>query len=57
MMQLRKIADNKELMEGIRGDPDIYVSSDKDFRSASKEKYMEINNLCTWDRYRIAQTR
>ena len=31
---MEKIVVNEELMEGMRGDPDVYVSSSEDFKIA-----------------------
>ena len=37
---MQKIVDNEELMEWMRGDPDVYVSSSEDFKFAWRKRWM-----------------
>ena len=37
---MEKIVDNEELMEWMRGDPDVYVSSSEDFKFAWRKRWM-----------------
>ena len=48
MLFSEKIVDNKELMECIKGDPLIYISSSKDFKITRKKKIQGKKYLLHW---------